>query len=808
MDSAFEKDLSALKTWYSLQKWIPSDMQNKTAEAILNNKNGLLNAPTGSGKTYAVLIPLLLKLRETESLQTRIIWVTPLKALAKDTESAIQKAISELWEGASVAIRTGDIQASERQKQIRKPPTVLITTPESLHLLLAQKSSLQFFYQLAAVVVDEWHELLGTKRGVQVELALAYLKSKHKNLQAWGISATIGNLKEAMKVLLYSFKNSVLIKAPSDKNILIQTVLPDTIENFPKSGHTGLSIVPKIGPIIQSSETCLIFTNTRAQSEKWYHELLTHYPELAGQMAIHHGSLDKTIRTWVEWAIHHKIVKVVVCTSSLDLGVDFRPVDTVIQIGSPKGIARFVQRAGRSGHAPGLESIIYFVPTHSLELIEAMALKEAVRNNNVESRVPLRMTFDTLIQFCVSLACGPGFNFNELQTLLKKTHAFEWIEEKELKECLGFIENGGASFQSYPEFNKVKKDKNGTYTVCSRRIAFQHRIQIGTIFSIEGIRIKNSKGKSLGSVELYFISRLKEGDCFTFAGKKLRIVSFFPDYVKVEDAPNNAKSSIPAWMGGRLSFSSEITEELGKILALPASKLIQFPEWKLLSPLMKIQSEVSIIPNRKQLLIEVIQFQKETHLFCYPFEGRKVNEAIAMLIAYRIGKSQSLSFSISVNDYGFELFCNEIIKLKEEYIEELFSPTHLWRDLESCQNHHEMVKKRFAEISSIAGMHPKQKNTNNKHLQHSAALLYKVLSDFEPNHILLRQAAWEVGLHFREDERLLTFMKNCETKGIVLKILKNYSPFSFPLMAEGLRERLSTEKIEEKLDKILAQILN
>ena len=381
---------SPAEDWFAQQGWQPFPFQRETWEAYLAGESGLLNAPTGSGKTYALWVPCLLSFiqqhpddyRTTHNNGLRVLWITPLRALAKDLRVAMERASEAMEVPWQVAVRSGDTSTSDRQKQLRRLPECLITTPESLHLLLSQKDHRRVFRRLECVVADEWHELLGTKRGVQLELALSHLKHLRPELRVWGVSATIGNLEQAKDILLGPDRAGKIVRSKVEKNIEVQSVIPERVDKFPWAGHLGIRMLPQVVPIIEQSGATLLFTNTRSQTEIWYQRLLEAVPDLAGQIAMHHGSLDNEVRTWVEEALHAGILKLVVCTSSLDLGVDFRPVETVIQVGSPKGISRFLQRAGRSGHQPGATSKIYFLPTHSLELLEAAAIQEAIRQKD------------------------------------------------------------------------------------------------------------------------------------------------------------------------------------------------------------------------------------------------------------------------------------------------------------------------------------------------------------------------------------------------------------------------------------------
>ncbi len=398
------KGYCVIKQWLASQGNQPFTFQEETWEHIINQKSGLVNAPTGCGKTFSVFLgavidfinhhPKAYKTKYKNGLQ--LLWITPLRALGKDIHRAMQEVIDELGKNWKIGIRNGDTDINERQKQKRQMPEVLLITPESLQLLLAQKNYPEVFETLKIIAVDEWHELLGSKRGVQVELAISRLvglKSKVNSQQSpvniWGISATIGNLEQAKEVLLSALSSvkgpelssGKTITAKIKKQIEIESIFPDEIEKFPWAGHLGIKLVDKVIPIILQSTTTLIFINTRGMSERWYQAILQACPDLAGAVALHHGSIEQDLRFWVEENLHTGKLKAVVCTASLDLGVDFRPVETVIQVGSPKGVARFLQRAGRSGHQPGSTSKIYFLPTHSLELVEAAALKAATKIN-------------------------------------------------------------------------------------------------------------------------------------------------------------------------------------------------------------------------------------------------------------------------------------------------------------------------------------------------------------------------------------------------------------------------------------------
>jgi ATP-dependent Lhr-like helicase len=832
-----------IQQWYKQKNWHQFPFQKEMESVYLAGNSGLLNAPTGSGKTFALFLPFLAdfinkhpdyKTRQNNGLQ--MLWITPLRALTNDIRKAMQEVCDDLDIPWKIATRTGDTPAAEKAALKKKLPEVLLTTPESLHLMLAQKDYPKIFQSLQVLVVDEWHELLGTKRGVQVELGLSRLKAlgtvagdelkvvrsktpavdiqlttRNSQLKIWGISATIGNLEQAADVLLgndFPRDSIKMVRANIDKKLVIQSIIPENVENYSWAGHIGLKLLPQVMELVAKSKTTLIFTNTRSQSEIWYHAILDNYPEYAGVMAMHHGSLDNDLRNWVEAALHAEALKVVVCTSSLDLGVDFRPVDTVIQVGSPKGVARFMQRAGRSGHHPGAISKAYFVPTHSMELLEGAALKQAIRNGIFESRDPMLLAMDVLIQYMVTLAVSDGFRAEELYKEVATTYAFADLTRSEFNQLLDFITNGGKTLAQYDEFLKVEIE-NGVYKVFSRRVAMRHRLSIGTITSDMSIRVKWLSGGSLGTVEESFISKLKPGNTFWFAGRSLEFVRIkeMSAYVKKSTAK---KGMIPSWNGGRMPLSSQLSAVFRDKLDEVAHGIEKDEEVIALKPLFNLQQELSHLPQSHEFLIESFKSREGHHLLFYPFEGRLVHEGMASLLAYRISRVRPASFSIAMNDYGFELLTDEDVPI-EEVLEDadFFSINNLLEDIQHSLNANEMARRRFRDIAHIGGLvftgFPGQQ-VKNKHLQASSSLLFEVFSEYEPDNLLVRQAYNEALAFQLEEFRLRAALQRIATQNIILKTIERPTPFAFPIMVDSLgRERLTTESLEDRIAKMARQ---
>ncbi|MCS7019145.1 MAG: ligase-associated DNA damage response DEXH box helicase [Cytophagales bacterium] len=807
--------------WFDSKGWQIQPFQQACMDAFLAGQSGLLNAPTGSGKTYALWLPCLAEyLHQGGSAgadakppgRLQVLWITPLRALSKDLQLAMQRACDEMQIPWRVALRTGDTSAAERQKQRKNAPECMVTTPESLHLFFATKDHAAFFSDLKAIVIDEWHELMGTKRGVQMELAVAHLLRLQPKARLWGISATIGNLQEAAETLTFPLKKQkpdfepCIIRANIRKEIEVISILPDTVEKFPWAGHLGINLLHKVLPIIKQSKTTLLFTNTRSQTEIWYQKLLEAAPELAGLIAMHHGSLDNEIRTWVEEALHAEKLKVVVCTSSLDLGVDFRPVDTVIQVGSPKGVGRFMQRAGRSGHRPGDVSRIYFLPTHSLELIEGCALRHAVRHEVIEERPPLQKCYDVLVQYMVTLAVADGFRPDELFDEISATHAFHQLTKQEWEWALSFITTGGAGLAQYDEFKKVEPDEQGIYKVRSRRIAMLHRLGIGTIVSDPVIRVQYVGGGFIGTVEESFISRLKEGDTFWFAGRSLAFVRL-KDMVAQVRKSNKKTGQMPRWGGGRVPLSSSLSVLLrDKMQGWEQSREI---EMQTIRPVLELQQRWSLVPRSNELLIEYLQTQEGYHLFVYPFEGRWVHEVLAAVIAYRLMVRQPITFSIAMNDYGFELLSDQSFDIEESLAEDLFTTENLHDDIRAGTNQTEMARRKFRDIGVIGGLifqgYP-GKNITFKHLQASSKLLFDVLEEYEPDNLLVQQAYNEVVNIQLDFKRLEAALQRIKRQKIVLKYPKNPTPFAFPILVDRLREQVSSETLEERIGRMTLRL--
>ena len=803
--------------WFAARAWQAFDFQREVWAAMAAGGSGLLHASTGSGKTYAVWFGALLRAAAADvPLAGRgapplgVLWLTPMKALAADTTRAIEAPLPELAPTWTVGRRTGDTPSAERARQDKRLPTALVTTPESLSLLLTREHAARELGGVHTVIVDEWHELIGNKRGVQVQLALARLRRWNPQLAVWGLSATLGNLDEAMATLCGTAP-ARLVQGRIDKALVIDTLLPKEPGRFSWGGHLGAQMQQ---PVVEEIErtmnagpgSTLVFTNVRSQAEIWYQLLLAARPEWAGQIALHHGSLDKDVRAWVEAGLKDGSLRAVVATSSLDLGVDFLPVERVLQIGSAKGVARLLQRAGRSGHAPGRASRVTLVPTNTLELIEAAAARRAAMAGQVESRDSPSKPLDVLVQHLVTVALGGGFEADALFAEVKTAFAYRALTRDEFDWALAFVERGGASLGAYPQYHRVVRGEDGIYRVPDRGIAMRHRLQIGTIVSDAAMQVAWMSGGRLGSIEESFIARLKSGDCFVFSGRVL-------EYIRTQDMTayvkkaTKAKGIVPAWSGTKMALSEAMTDSVLALLHGAAQGDFFDPEMQAAQPMLAAQARLSALPRPGVLLIERYQSAEGHHLFLYPFAGRNVHIGLAQLLAWRLACTQPNPYSLSVNDFGLELLSVQAVDAAPLLDASVFSAKALLPDVLASLNSGALAQRRFREIARVAGLvfggYPGAPKCM-KQVQASSSLFWEVFRQYDAGNRLLTQAENEVLAQELELSRLSATLKRMARQRTQFVELRAPSPFALPLMVERFREELSTEKLADRLARILA----
>lgn len=805
------------RAWFAAQGFAPFPFQEEVWSAYAAGESGLVHAPTGMGKTFAAALgPIVLGPRGSagHAPPLALLWLTPLRALAGDTGLALARATAALNPHWTIDVRTGDTSSSARARQAARLPTALVTTPESVTLMLSRPDWRERFAQLDAIVVDEWHELLGSKRGVQTELALARLRDARPALRTWGLSATLANLDEALACLVGVQRATAvprrtrIVQGLDTKRIEIASALPATIERFPWAGHIGLKMLPEVVHAIERARSTLVFTNVRSATEMWYQALLAARPDWAGQIALHHGSLERDVRDWVEAGLREGRLRAVVCTSSLDLGVDFAPVDQVLQIGSPKGVGRLLQRAGRSGHRPGEVSRVTVVPAQALELVEAAAVRDAAARRRIEARVPVTDAPDVLVQHLVTCALGGGFRPDDLRRELRDTHAYAALTDDAWQWALDFVVHGGASLNAYPEYRRVVIGADGIAHVPDRQIARRHRMGIGTIVSEASIAVQFRNGAKLGHVEEGFAASLSPGDCFAFAGRVLEFIRVRELTAWVKPAKKSS-ARVPRWMGSKMALTSELADATRTLIAAAARGEFASPELVRVRPLLELQQRWSALPGSREWLIESIATREGHGLFFYPFEGRLAHFGLATLFSYRLGRRVPATFTITANDYGFGLVSPEPVALSLGELGQLLAAPDVERDILAGLNATELGRRHFREIARVAGLifqgFPGQPHPQRQ-LQASSALLYNVFAEYDRDNLLLQQAVREVLERRLEAPRLTAALARLRGSRAVLQRPARPTPFAFPLLVEIFRESLTTEALETRVARMVAEL--
>lgn len=797
--------------WFASRGWTPFAFQRDAWSAYRSGESGLIHASTGTGKTYAAYVGPLLEAidepPETTKAPLRVLWVTPLRALSADTALTLEAPLGPLGLNWVVGTRTGDTSSAARQRQKKQLPTVLVTTPESLALLLTHADATERFADLRCIVCDEWHELFGSKRGVLAELALARLRAIAPRARTWGLSATLGNLDEALSSLIGHCNSGVIIHGQVPKPVDIDSVVPPRVDRFPWAGHMGLSLLPQVLAMLDTCRSSLVFTNTRAQCETWYQSILAARPDWAGLIALHHGSLDRKVREWVEDGIRCGKLRCVVCTSTLDLGVDFAPVERVLQIGSPKGVARLLQRAGRSGHQPGVTSRVTCVPTHAFELIESAAARSAAEAGSIEGRESIRKPLDVLAQHVVSTGLAGWFDAELLLDEVRTTMAYRDLSDIEWEWVLDFVTRGGEALRAYPDFRRVEH-LDGKYAVTNDRIARLHRLSVGTISADTSVQVRFLRGGRLGTVEESFAARLRPGDRFAFAGRSLEFIRLHEMTVWVRLSRKDATTR-PRWMGGRLPISSELASEVRKRLDEARRGLFEGPEMQAIRPVLEVQARWSHVPGRDELLVERLDMRDGHHLLVYPFEGRLVHEGIAALLAYRLSNHRPQTFNLAANDYGLELVSRDPISLDELALRRFLSPDRLTEDVMESMNAAELAKRQFREVARVAGLiHPGAPHAGRsaKQLQASSGIFYDAFRHHDPENLLLKQAQREVLDRQFEVSRLRRALERIAESQIIVAEPPRPTPFAFPLLIEQMRESISSEKLADRVRRMVEDL--
>ncbi|MFG0283457.1 MAG: ligase-associated DNA damage response DEXH box helicase [Phycisphaerales bacterium JB039] len=816
-------ELERLEAWFAARGWTPWPYQRRAWQAALQGRSGLISVATGAGKTYAAYLGPLAQLAASPGPGLRMCYITPLRAVARDIELAMRAPVAELRLPVTIESRTGDTSQTIRARQRTRLANVLITTPESLSLLLTRENAGELFASLRTVIVDEWHELLSSKRGTQVELALSRLRALAPQMNAWALSATIANIEEAAQAIVgtgpahpaavrpagasAAAAEPEIITADIPRPVRIEGLIPSRVESFPWAGRLGLWMLDDLLQWLDPDRSTLIFTNVRSHAERWYRAITLARPEWQARAALHHGSIDRAERERVEAGVKSGAITLVVCTSSLDLGVDFAPVERVVQIGSPKGVARLIQRAGRSSHRPGAACEILCVPTHGLELLEIAAVRRAVAEGRIEPRDPVRKPLDALAQHMVTCALGGGFGADELFEQVRTAWSYRELTRREFDWTLALVREGGGTLAAYPDFCKVLQ-VDGVYQCARPRIGQLHRLNIGTITSTPTLDLRFVSGSRIGQVEDDFIARLRPGDRFFFAGRALEFVSLHDDTAFVRPARRNPTLT-PIWAGTRLPISESLSSAIRRALEDARDGRMAEPEALAAAPIFAAQQRLSVIPGAGETLIELCRTRDGDRMFIFPFEGQLVHAGIASLLALRLGRRRPATFTTSHNDYGFELMAEGEFDFEASITPDLFSTDELARDALDSVNSSALAKRQFREIARVAGLvfqHYPGARKPGRQVQANSSLIYDVYEQFDPENQLLVQAKREVLENQFQRSRLALCLERLRRGPLRIVRTPRPTPLAFPLVAQSIgTQTMSFESTASRLERLQKQ---
>ncbi|QFU15551.1 ligase-associated DNA damage response DEXH box helicase [Microvirga thermotolerans] len=818
------------RDWFRARGWKPREHQLELVAKAREGRSVLLVAPTGAGKTLAGFLPSLVELAEQAELRKgrreaalHTLYVSPLKALATDVARNLETPVREMGLPIRIETRTGDTPAHKRARQIERPPDVLLTTPEQLALLLAHREARELFKDLRRVVLDELHSLVTSKRGDLLSLDLARLFSIAPGMTTVGLSATVREPDDLRRYLVPQGKDAAL----ADLVVVKGGARPDIRmieldERLPLAGHTAALSMPAIYDLIRRHRTTLVFVNTRMQAEYTFQELWN-LNEDGLAIALHHGSLDVSQRRRVEEAMVAGRLRAVVCTATLDLGIDWGDVDLVVNVGAPKGASRIMQRIGRSNHRMDEPSKAYLVPANRFEILECRAALDAVHEAAQDTPDARTGALDVLCQHILGVACAEPFRMEELYEEVRSAAPYASLSWEDFEACVAFVATGGYALRAYERFAKIVKGKDGLWRVRDARVAQQYRMNVGTIVEATMIKVRLGRasrarpgtvlplGKVLGEIEEYFAETLTPGDTFLFAGEVLRFEGLSEDAVLVTRASRGTDPKIPSYEGGKFPLSTFLATRVREILADPF-------EWDRLPPQLTEyllqQRRRSIVPGPRDLLVETFPRGGRFYMTCFPFEGRLAHQTLGMLLTRRLERAGLKPLGFVANDYGLAVWGNGDIAaraLRESgFLDALFSEDMLGDDLEDWLAEAALMKRTFRHCAVIAGLierrFPGQEKTQRQ-VTISTDLVYDVLRKHEPGHVLLRAARADAATGLLDVRRLGMMLSRIRGR-IIHKPLDRVSPLSVSVMLEIGRERVYSDDADEILAEAEAALLD
>ena len=786
--------IEPIDNWLKKNNWAIYNHQIETLKLSENGYDVLLVAPTGGGKTLAGFLPSLNDLINNKPKENNLhtLYISPLKALTIDVHRNLTSPIEDQGLDIRVETRTGDTSAYKKNRQKVLPPDMLMTTPESLALLLSNKESKDYFKNLKYLVIDEIHTLVNTKRGDLLSLNLSRINSISPDCKRIGLSATIKNKNAVLKFLTSNKKAKTLnVEETSVPKIDIL----ETNNRVPWSGHMASYAIGDIYQKIKKSSLTIVFVNTRAQAELIFNKLWQENDNNL-RIAIHHGSLEKEIRRKVESLMSLGKIDCVVATSSLDLGIDWGDVDLVVQIGSPKGISRFLQRIGRSNHRFDEPSNALLVPSNRFEYLECLSAINSIKNKLLDETKEKKGSLDVLAQHILGVACSEPFQVDELYNQVINAWPYRNLTKIKFFEVLEFVKNGGYSLKHYEQYSKIGLNKDKFYTIKNKSVRNRYRLNVGTIVESYMLKVKLGN-KTLGQVEEWFIEGLNEGDTFLFSGRVLEYQSISNNNVIVKST-RHTQPKIPSYAGGRLPLSTELSIEVRKLLNKKQfwkNFPNQINEW------LKLQSKFSNLPSLNGLLVEtfprLIRGKKRFFLICYTFEGRNANQTLGFLMSKKMQRIGYKPISFVATDYALAIWSiNEVIDVNIILNDDL-----MLDDLYEWLEETPLLKKNFRDAAIISGLIersiPGQKKTG-KQVLFNSDLIFNVLKKHEPKHLLLEVAREDSYRGLIDLDRLSEFLKRIE-KNITHEKLDRISPLAVPLILEINRQTIDKSELEEYL---------
>ncbi|MDF1748922.1 MAG: ligase-associated DNA damage response DEXH box helicase [Alphaproteobacteria bacterium] len=787
--------------WFQQKGWHPHRHQLDMLAADRQGAHTLLIAPTGGGKTLAGFLPSLIDLATNQTDGLHTLYISPLKALAVDIQRNLMTPVEEMGLDIRIETRTGDTPANRRQRQKENPPQILLTTPESLGLLISQPESFALFKCLHRVILDEVHAIAGTKRGDQLALCLARLSKIAPDLRRIGLSATVAWPDDLRAYISPTAQPDRVVTVTGMGAKRADVRLLETAVRLPWSGHYGLHAIPEIYQEIKKTGTAIIFVNTRAQAELVFQELWR-ANEDALPIALHHGSLARDQRRKVEAAMADGSLRAVVATSSLDLGIDWAAVDLVVQVGPPKGVSRMIQRIGRAGHRLDVPSRALLVPCNRFEVLECRCVIDGVAEGTLDGDPPREGGLDVLCQHIMSLACAAPFRADDIFAEIRQAAPYRDLTRDAFNAALRFVEDGGYALKSYDRWKRLFLTSAGTYEVANPKLAHRHRMNIGTIVEAVTLKVRLRGGGILGEVEEYFATGLEPGDTFVFAGRMLRFEGIKQTAVEVS-AARGKDPKVPAYMGGRLPFTTLLSDRVRATLADPSSWIglpDQVREW------LNLQQWRSLLPGRDGLLVETFPRAGKEYLVAYSFAGRNAHQTLGMLLTKRMERLGLAPLGFVASDYVIAVWGLHAAK----DMESLFDEDMLGDDLEAWMEESSLMKRTFRNVAVIAGLierrQPGQEKTGRQ-VTFNSDLIYDVLRRHEPDHVLLQATRADAKGGMIDVGRLAEFLARVKTGGIRHRRLDRVSPLAVPILLEIGKEAVFGDAEDQLFDELAVELI-